>query len=162
MGFKLSPQPLDEDLVLQFFWRFSVFECALKREGFLKQGRDNAAEADWNRFGQEIEGKFKEISLPGFMQAVEKIWQLSPRRQIVRNGRLAWESVARRINESDEAYTLRILKIARNNLFHGGKYPDGPIQEVARNRDILRAALSILNGCYEIHAGVKKWISNAA
>ena len=43
-----------------------------------------------------------------------------------------------------------------------GKYPDGPIEEVARDRDILRAALAILDGCYEVHAGVKRWIDEAA
>jgi hypothetical protein len=34
----------------------------------------------------------------------------------------------------------------RNNLFHGGKYLDGDEFEVARDRDILSAALAVLNG----------------
>ena len=57
---------------------------------------------------------------------------------------------------------LRLLKTARNNLFHGGKYPDGPIEEVARDRDVLCAALAILDGLYELHDGVKRWIDEAA
>jgi hypothetical protein len=63
--------------------------------------------------------------------------------------------------ESEEAYVLRLLKTARNNLFHSGKYPDGPIAEVARDRDILHTALTILDGCYELHDGVKGWIDEA-
>ncbi len=47
MTFRLSPQQLERDLVFDFFWKFSVFECALKRERFLKIGRNNAAEPDW-------------------------------------------------------------------------------------------------------------------
>jgi hypothetical protein len=50
----------------------------------------------------------------------------------------------------------------RNNLFHGGKYPDGPEFEVARDRKIIRAALAILDGCYELHPGIKGMIEEAA
>jgi hypothetical protein len=147
---------------LDFFWKFSVFECALKREGFLRASRGNGAEADWTAFGQKIQGKFGEVTIPGFNEAVDKLCHLSPRRQIVRDGHLGWEPVTRQAKESDEAHTLRLLKTSRNNLFHGGKYPDGPIHEVARDRDILRAGLTILDGCYQLHAGVKTRIDEAA
>jgi hypothetical protein len=62
------------------------------------------------------------------------------------NGELAWECVEQRADESDAAYMLHLLKTARNNLFHGGKYPDGPIFEIAWNREILRATLVVLDG----------------
>ncbi len=162
MTFRLSPLALDRDLVLAFFWTFSVFECALKREGFLRAGRSNAAEPDWDRFGREVQGRFARVSVPGFKEAVEELRRLSPRRQVVRDGRLAWDPVTRQEGESDEVFTLRLLKTARNNLFHGGKYPDGPIDEIVHDRNILRAALTTLDGCYEIHAGVKRWIDEAA
>ncbi|MDP2682825.1 MAG: hypothetical protein Q8P28_08490 [Deltaproteobacteria bacterium] len=162
MTFRLPPQALDRDLVLDFFWKFSVFECALKREGFLRAGRNNAAEPDWDRFGREVQGRFAQVSAPGFKEAVDELRRLSPRRQVVRDGQLGWDPVARQEGESDEAFTLRLLKTSRNNLFHGGKYPDGPIGEIARDRNILRAALTTLDGCYEIHAGVRRWIDEAA
>ena len=53
MTFRLPPTVLDRDLVLDFFWKFSVFECALKREGFLRVGRNDGAEPDWDGFGCE-------------------------------------------------------------------------------------------------------------
>lgn len=162
MTFKLSPRALDRDLVFDFFWKFSAFECALKREGFLRAGRKNAAEPDWDCFGREIQGRFARVSDPGFKEAVKELVRLSPRRQVVRDGELQWDIVVRSEGESDEAFTLRLLKTARNNLFHGGKYPDGPIDEIARDRNVLRAALVILEGCYEIHAGVKRWVDEAA
>lgn len=160
--FNLSPDGLDKDLVLEFFWKFSVFECALKREGFLSASESDAAQANWDDFGRQIEGKFKTITVPGFRQAFGDLIRLSPKRQIVKNGQLRWATVNRRRDDSDETFTLRLLKTSRNNLFHGGKYPDGPISEVARNQSILRAGLIILDGCYEIHAGVQRWIHDAA
>lgn len=158
MAFRLSPEALDRDLVLDFFWKFSVFECALKREGFLKTGRKNRAEPDWDRFGSEVRGRFALVAACGFAEAVTKLKLLAPRRQVVRDGRLCWDPIVQGPGEFEEAYVLRLLKTARNNLFHGGKYPDGPIAEIARNRDILRSALAILDGCYELHDGVKRWI----
>jgi len=162
MTFRLSLQRLDGDLVLNFFWKFTVFECALKREGFLKAGPKNSAEPDWDKFAKEIKGQFARVRTPGFTAAVDALNGLSPRRQVVRDGKLHWEPVARQNGESDEMFTLRLLKTSRNNLFHGGKYPDGPIDEVARNRNILAAALKILDGCYEIHAGVRRRIDKVA
>jgi hypothetical protein len=162
MTSRLPPQALERELVLDFFWKFSVFECALKREGFLRTGRNNGAEPDWDRFGSEVRGRFAQVRDQGFGETVRKLKMLSPMRQVVCNGRLGWAPIVQGPGESEEAYVLRLLKTARNNLFHGGKYPDGPIEEVARNRDILRTALAILDGCYELHDGVKRWIDEAA
>jgi hypothetical protein len=162
MAYTLPPQALDHNLVLEFFWKFSVFECALKREGFLKAGRNNAAEPDWDKFGHEVQGRFSQVSAPMFKESVEKLKKLSPRRQVVRNGALGWDAVVQQPGDSDEAFIFRLLKTARNNLFHGGKYPDGTIEEIARDQDILRAGSAILDACYELHRGVKGWIDEAA
>lgn len=162
MTFRLSPDTLDRDLVFDFFWKFSVFECALKREGYLKTGRNKGAEPNWNTFGSQVQERFAQVAAPGFVEAVAKLIQLSPQRQVVRGDRLGWEPIEQKPSESEAAYVLRLLKTTRNNLFHGGKYPDGPIAEVARDRDILRTALAILDGCYELHDGVKGWIDEAA
>ena len=145
MSFSLPPTSLDHDLVFKFFWKFSVFECALKREGFLRTGLNNGAEPDWDRFGREVQGKFAQVSISDFAEAVAKLRKLAPRRQVVRKGQLCWDPIVQKDGELDEAYILRLLKATRNNLFHGGKYPDGPIEEVARDRDILSAALVVLN-----------------
>jgi len=83
-----------------------VFECALKREGFLRADRyNNAALADWGRFGREIQGEFTKVSVPGFTKATEPLRKLSPRRQVVRDGRIGWEPI-RQNGQSDAEYTL--------------------------------------------------------
>ncbi len=62
MAYTLPPQALDHNI--EFFWKFSIFECALKREVFLKAGRNNAAEPDWDKFGREVQGRFSQVSAP--------------------------------------------------------------------------------------------------
>lgn len=162
MTFRLSAEALDRDLILEFFWKFSVFECALKRERFLKTGKNGAAEPDWDGFGHAINGRFARVHNPDFGKCVTELNRLAPQRQIVRDGRLGWSPVLRLDDDSDETYTLRLMRTARNNLFHGGKYPDGTIAEIARSRAILQSALAILDGCYEVHAGVRHWVDVAA
>ncbi len=161
MHYDAPPDLLNRDLVFAFFWRFSVFECALKREGFLRKGR-HVAEPDWEEFGETIRERFGEVRTEGFQDAVRELTACSPRRQIVRDGQLAWESLAQKSDESQEAFVLRLVKTTRNNLFHGGKYPDASIEEVARDETILRAALRVLEGCYELHPGIARWEEDAA
>ena len=161
MTFNLQPQALDRELVLDFFWKFSVFEAALKREGFVRAGPHNAAEPDWKRFALEVEGRLAAAPVTGLEEAKEELRRLSPHRQIVRDGKLGWEPIEQN-EESDDAFIIRLMKTVRNNLFHGGKYPDGHIKEIARNRKILRAALTILDACYKVHAGVRHQIDLAA
>jgi hypothetical protein len=160
MNFPLPPDALDRNLVFNFFWTFSAFDCALKRGGFLTD--KDYAEADWIKFGSEIACKFSKVNSLGFQDAVKTINLLSPRRQMNIGGRLAWQPVTRKAQESDAAYTLKLLKTVRNNLFHGGKYPDGPRFQIARDREILRAALIILDGCYGLHPRIKLLIDDVA
>jgi hypothetical protein len=162
MPYDAPPDWLDRELVLGFFWKFSVFECALKREGFLRLGQNDAAQPDWNGFAEAIRGRFGEVRAEEFQDAVRTLKDASPRRQVVRDGRLGWESIQPRDAEPEEKFVLRLVRTARNNLFHGGKYPDGPIDEVARDKAILRASLGVLEGCYELHPGVARWIWEAA
>jgi hypothetical protein len=162
MAYDLPPDGLDRDLVLAFFWRFSAFEYALKREGFLRAGRSANAEPDWTAFGKSLRGRFGEIASEDFHKSVDALIALAPRRQVVRHGELRWEPVARQAEQSDEEHVLHLLKTARNNLFHGGKYPDGPVDEVARNSSVLQAALRVLEGCYVLHPSLRRWMDPAA
>jgi len=154
--FPVPPDALDRDLVFDFFWRFSAFECALKRTGFLSANPHVAA--DWRSFAKAIQGKFSTVEHFAFREAVDKLMRLSPKRQILENGKLDWEKIERKPGQSDEEFTVVLLKTVRNNLFHGGKYPGIHIDEIARDRDILAAASIILAGCYPLHAQVKSTI----
>lgn len=162
MPYDAPPDQLDRELVLDFFWKFSVFECALKREGFLRAGWNDAAEPNWKEFGRSIQGRFGDVRAIGFPEAVNALKDASPRRQVVRDGQLRWEEVLQQPNESEESFVIKLLKTARNNLFHGGKYPDGAIEEIARDKAILKAALKVIEGCYELHPEIARWEGEAA
>lgn len=161
MTYELPPDALDRDLVFRFFWKFSVFECAMKREGFLMH-QEGPAQADWTKFGEAVRNRFAEVRAEGFLEAILTLKRASPRQQVVNGGRLGWKEVAKRGGESEESYVLRLVKTARNNLFHGGKYPDGPIDEVAHDKAVLEAALKVLEGCYELHPGMARQATAAA
>ena len=139
-----------------------MFECALKREGFLRKGRRDAAQPNWDRFSTVIEGRFKEIDSPVFRAAITELKAHSPRQQVVCDEKLAWRKLQRRLDESEESFVLRLLRTARNNLFHGGKYPGTRIDEIAANREVLRAGLRVLKACFELHPGVAKHGVHAA
>jgi len=38
---------------------------------------------------------------------------------------------------------IRSLRIVRNNVFHGGKFPDGPIVEPLRDEALIRDCLAV-------------------
>jgi len=155
MTYDLPPDALDRDLVFDFFWRFSTFECALKREGFLRVGSDDAAQADWSRFGREIRSGFRDPDSPELSAALRFLESRPPRMQVVRNGVLGWDDL-RPSHGSREAYALLLIRVIRNNLFHGGKYPDGPVKSLERDRDLLAAASVVLEACYDLHPGMAR------
>lgn len=160
MTFPSSPNGFDKNLIFDFFWKFSVFERALKSEGFLRHDR-KSAELDWDRFSQEISGPSQSLNISGFQEAARLLKDLSPKKQMNKGGKLSWEPVVQS-NESDAEYAIRLLKVVRNNLFHGGKYSDGSVNEIARDTSILRAALKVLDGCYEFHPRIRRRIDESA
>jgi len=138
---------VDRELVFDFFWKFSLLERSLKKEGFLRAGRDQAAGVDWSKFGKKVSRRFQQVPTAGFHEAVELLKRLSPKRQIVNdNQELDWELIERHSDNTDEEFVLKLLRTVRNNLFHGGKYPAGLMEELARDQEIMRAASTVLDG----------------
>lgn len=70
MGYDLGPGALGGDLVCRFFWQFSVFECALKRQGYLREGPHGEALADWFAFQRYIRGRFSRVGRLPFKEAL--------------------------------------------------------------------------------------------
>jgi hypothetical protein len=121
MGYDLT---FDTDRVLHFVLVFSRLEYAMKRAGFLMKGK-RSAEADWDSFAQSIRLALKQGASQDFERACSYMRMHPPARQINVNGALEWEPISRGKGQADEAYLLRAVRVVRNNLFHGGKYPTG-------------------------------------
>ena len=141
----------DRNLVLRFVCFFSRFEFALKASGFLK-GDERGAEADWDMLSNSLTGTLISADGQSLQAAVNALLAKPPKKQVVREGRLAWTEPALGSGESNEAYVLRLVRQVRNNLFHGGKYPypDGPLQGTERNKELLRAGLEVLGACLRV------------
>lgn len=143
----------DRDLVLEFFLEFSRFEYALKRARFLKKRTEDAI-PDWDGFAQSLGGQLADRHDSQFMQARSTLFARPPKKQIRGpSGELTWRESTRGSGETEDAFLLRLVRTVRNNLFHGGKYPypEGPVDDPARDRELLRAALGVLPKCRQLN-----------
>ena len=141
---------IDRVLVLRFLGVFSRFEYSLKRSGFVK-GHD-PVEPDWDTYANGLRSKFQSVDDPGFSDAVKILVDAPPRKQILSGSSLDWKSTIVGAGEQHESYVLRLVRIVRNNLFHGGKYPVpvGPLEDVGRNSLLLEASLTVLKQCLRL------------
>ena len=154
---------LNTKLVYRFFVCFSRFECALKRSDFLKAtGKNNRAEPDWEKYASSLDGCFDNVDDKNFRAAVKLLRDKPPQTQIVYGRNLKWKETPVKTGEIDEEYVLRLVRLVRNNLFHGGKYPTGPIEEPARNEDLLEAVITILNHCLTFNDVVRQAYDDVA
>ena len=122
----------------------------MKRGGFCKAARRyNTAEPDWSAFEDGI--RDSALGSESFKAAAKVLIGLAPKCQIVVDGKLGWETVEQG-QADDVKHALFLLRTVRNNLFHGGKYEHGgPVQDVARDTEILTAALALLGECYKLN-----------
>lgn len=161
-GAIISALGVDRELVLDFVAYFSRFEYSLKRSGFLRLGE--RAEPNWDAYVNTLRGRFVSIEDATFCDAVAFLRREPPKTQAVSGAELSWTETTRGDGELDEGYVLRLVRTVRNNLFHGGKYPHpvGPIGEVARNRRLLEAAITVLGHCLELSTVVRGVFEEAA
>jgi len=141
---------IDRVLVLRFFGVFSRFEYSLKRSGLVR-GHDQV-EPDWDTYANGLRGKFQSVDDPGFNDAIKVLVDAPPRKQILSGSNLDWKATVVGADEQLESYVLRLIRIVRNNLFHGGKYPIpvGPLEDVGRNSLLLEASLTVLKQCLRL------------
>ena len=149
-------QNINRELVLEFFYFFSRFEYALKRAGFLTTKK--WAEPNWTGFFQkvtaaEILADPSDVELKKSLHFLEK---RKPRYQANENGKMVWLHICKKEDWTRERYVLELIKTVRNNLFHGGKFPEGPISEPAGDEELLRHCLVILKRCLACDDKVKQ------
>lgn len=143
----------DRELVFKFFAFFSRFEYSLKRTGFVKTGIK--AEPNWDTFANSVRGKFASVQDQDFKVAINFLQTVPPKTQIVSNNNLSWTDSLQGQGESSERYLLRLVSTIRNNLFHGGKYSSGPVEDIARNYRLIDAGLTVLEHCLDLNQQVK-------
>jgi hypothetical protein len=150
---------LEKDLVCEFLLRFSRFEYALKRAGFVV-GDEKRAEPAWDSFANSLRGQFSSMSAPDFVRAVSLLDSAPPQKQVLKKGQLDWDDNKKHSSESQEAWILRLVRTVRNNLFHGGKYPGTVVPDPERDQQLLRACLAVLEQALGLSPKVKRWFSS--
>jgi hypothetical protein len=152
---------LDKELVCEFLLYFSRFEYALKRAGFVV-GDEKWAEPAWDSFVNSIRGQFSSANGITFMRAIQLLDSAPPQKQVLKDGQLSWADNKKDISESQEAWILRLVRTVRNNLFHGGKYPDTVVPDLERDLQLLRACLTVLKQTLQLSPTVMPWFSSEA
>jgi hypothetical protein len=135
-----------------FFVFFSRFEFALKRTGHLKADKKRA-EPDWPGFASDLGDSFLD-EVRGSGEAVALLTR-PPKKQIVENDRLGWQD-AEPINDVKKLFEAVCL--VRNNLFHGGKFPEpiGFISDVSRDQELHVQSKRVLEMALEKNPSVKE------
>lgn len=150
-------EPLDLDrLSFDFFREFSRCEYCLKAVGFRRPG--DTAEPDWGAFAGAVQQCFETPPNDEFARAVQYYLDSPPKKQIVRDGLLAWEDVVPQ-HESRADLLIQLLRRVRNNLFHGGKF-NGHFFAPQRSGELLRHGLVILKGVVNAHPQVQDAYTN--
>ena len=139
----------EKELVQEFIGAFPAAEFELKERGFLRRGSDDA-QADWDSFAGTIQQRFRVDRPPALAKAWRVLTTSPPRKQVIRNGRLAWKESPRPAGVSDAAWGLLLVRRVRNNLFHGAKFILGGSDDFVRDRDLIRAALVVLDAALSV------------
>lgn len=143
-------------LVWEFFILFSVFEYALKRDSrYIKAGQERA-EANWDIYASRNNDSFKHNQSEPLKSAIEYFRETPPRKQLNKELKITWsEPEYYSIREPILKWLLRVIRLVRNNLFHGGKYPEINIPEPSRDRELLRHSITILTAALKLDAKVQ-------
>jgi hypothetical protein len=151
---------IDRKVLLEFFLTFSRFEYALKAAGYAFE-RNGTVNPDWRRFELELISIFNMRNNDKLITASNYFFDNPPFKQVLHNGKLAWESQCPNQNESDIQFLLRMVKCVRNNLFHGGKHNNWLHEDKQRTETLLCNSLIILNECLRLSPQVKNRFDGA-
>jgi hypothetical protein len=129
-------------LTLEFMATFSRFEFALKKSGYAR-GDDSQVSPNWDAFANDV-AKLDAAVLAPVLGTCQYLQQHPPKKQVLDNGLLRWVD---RQGTSGSAIgdVLLSVRTVRNNVFHGGKFPDGMITDPLRDEQLIRDCLALLN-----------------
>lgn len=145
----------DADLIFKFFIVFSRFEYALKKSGYVRY-RTNYLKPDWEKFSRSTQSKVNQFSSHILQEAFQYYLTRPPKIQAIENQTFVWKENKKMKDETDYHWIIRSVRIVRNNLFHGGKFP----WEAIRDKKLLSHGLTILYYCLELNEDVSTAFKN--
>lgn len=130
-----------DHLAFKFFRLFAQYEYALKAMSYGRAGRNDAADADWDRFANEVGKVLLSEQDPAVADARELLLTTPPKRQVWIDGSVAWAGVPN--NERTAQVLFGHIRRVRNNLYHGGKF-NGRWIDPDRSEGLISASLLLL------------------
>jgi hypothetical protein len=139
----------DRERAIIFFLFFARFEYALKRARFTRKN-EGEAEADWDQYASSgaVANLVEKNNEERFKAAVALLKAEPPKKQFVNNGVLAWGPDGYK-GPFNLARIFCLVRRVRNNLFHGGKFPEGPENDISRDQKLLGASIVVLQACLD-------------
>ncbi len=129
-----------KNLAFNFFYWFSRFEFALKENGCVIAGHRNIAQADWGRFVRDCEAHYQPDGI------AQELLDKPPDVQVVKNAN-AWKWAPLTIDQeqSELSKVVLLVKMIRNNLFHGGKHNAAGWDDPERVKFLLNHGIKLLD-----------------
>lgn len=124
-----------------FFYWFSRFEYLIKAQRLLKSEKiGDIAEPDWDKFVNKYKDKYH------ITDEANKLINLHPKKQVVSRGdEFAWKPTGIAHCNNDLCKVVAMLRTLRNNLFHSGKHGDREVDDIERNKQLLKLGKIILD-----------------
>lgn len=134
-------------LTLEFLATFARFEFALKKSGYAR-GDNSQVSPDWDVFANDV-ATLDAALVTQVLDSCKYLQQHPPKKQILQGGRLQWVD---RKGTSGSAIgdVLLSVRTVRNNVFHGSKFPDGPVAEPLRDEQLIRDCLGVLTSLLKL------------
>lgn len=138
---------------VSFFAFFARFEFALKRTEYLSTGKKSRAKPNWDKFANDLGQPFLDEVFRS--SRASALVSRPPISQIVTGGRLGWRE-GESITNVEKLF--QAIRLVRNNLFHGGKFPNpaGFVSDVSRDRELLVQSQMVLEMALEKKPSVKE------
>jgi len=132
----------NRQIIFSYLAYYSRMEYALKKCDYILE---NKVLADWERFIKETKGDFNKNRSDELSSAIDFLFDNPPDTQeLDENSKLIFKKHKSTINGSEPLMLYHCLRIVRNNLFHGGKYPGNPMSEVSRDIFLIKSCTIVL------------------
>jgi hypothetical protein len=145
----------NHETLLEFLVTYSRFEYALKRAGYTKN-ENGDAEANIEKFISDKKMNFSKKNNESLESAVNYLLSYPAEKQTIKDGKLGFGKHVGTTQGPDICRLYHCIRITRNNLFHGGKYPHKPITDPSRNMELIENSIIVLNEFIKLDDNVKE------
>jgi len=130
-----------DQLAFSFFKLFAQCEYALKAMGYGRAANGGMAEADWDRFANEVGVLLLQTNNQDVVKFRTYLLECPPKKQVWVNGQVEWVDVPN--TERSPQILFSHIRRVRNNLYHGGKFYGNWI-DPERSGKLISCSLQLL------------------